>query len=127
MRHRHKKSTQISTGVVKQSLVLRNMLTSLVLHGHVEVTPQKARALKAYADGFFSRLMKRNNTLDAGDARRENIREVKSIIYGEVAGKKVVDELLPKYTANKANSFVADYKAGLRAGDASTKVLITLL
>ncbi len=117
----------MNTGIVKQQTVLRNLLTSLVLHGYVETKPSFARALKAYADGFFSRLMARTQSLSEADARRENIREIKSIIYGEEAGKKVIDELLPRFQSADAQSFVANHKAGMRAGDATTKVIVTLL
>lgn len=126
MRHRHKKSVQMNTGIVKQQTVLRNLLTSLVVAGSIETTPSRARALKAYADGFFSRLVKRSKTLSEADARRENIRDIKSVLFTEEAGKKALDTLLPQFVANDASSYVSNYKAGLRAGDATTKVIVSL-
>lgn len=111
MRHRHKKSVTMNTGIVKKQTVLRNLLTSLVVSGQITTTPSRARALKAYADGFFSRLVKRTKNLSEADARRENIREVKSVIFGEETGKKVMDTLLPAFQATEATSYVANHKA----------------
>jgi len=49
--------------------------------------------------------------LDPKDARRESIRFIKSQIFGEPEGKKVLNILLPKYIeAGNTTSFVADYK-----------------
>lgn len=111
MRHRHKKSVQMNTGIVKQQTVLRNLLTSLVAHGSIETTPSRARALKAFADGFFSRLVKRTKNLTDADARRENIRDVKAVLFTEDAGRKMMDELLPQFVSRDASSYVANYKA----------------
>ena len=116
----------MNTGIVKQQTVLRNLLTSLVTYGSIETTPSRARALKAYADGFFSRLVKRSKTLSDADARRENIRDVKSVLFTEDAGKKVMDSLLPTFVSRETSSYVANHKAGLRPGDATTKVIVTL-
>lgn len=111
MRHRHKKSVLMNTGVIKQQTVLRNLLTSLVVSGSIETTPSRARALKAYADGFFSRLVKRTTTMSEADAHRENIREIKSTLFTDVAGKKVIDSLLPQFISLETTSYVTNHKA----------------
>lgn len=111
MRHRKKKIIQLSTGVQKRSNVVRNLLTSLVVHGQVVTTEKRAKVLKATADKFFSRLMRSYQLYtNEADATRENIRFVKATIYGEGAGKKVMNERLPKYKSAGNGSFVADYK-----------------
>jgi ribosomal protein L17 len=117
----------MNTGTIKQQTVLRNLLTSLVLHGHVETKVSYARALKAYADSFFSRLVRRAVDLSDGDANRENIREIKSLLFGDVAGKKVMNDLLPTYIATPRSSYVSSVKSGVRSGDAATKVTLTLI
>ena len=127
MRHRHKKSVRLETGTQKRGVVTRNLLTSLVKYGQITTTPAKARVLKAEANRFFSSLVKRCKNLSEADALRENIRQVKATIYGEIEGKKVVQEILPAYVADKKQSFVADYKVGYRAGDAATKILVKLI
>lgn len=100
----------------------------MVQYGHVTTTTKRAKVLKSEADSFFSRLIGLSKRYDEQGARREAIRIVKSTIFGEDAGKKVVNELLPKYTSEKrTSSFVADYKIGFNKGDASEKIRITLL
>lgn len=65
---------------------------------------------------------------DEKDVRREAIRIVKSTIFSDAEGKKVVDELLPKYrAAGKKAGFVADYKLGYRMGDGAEKILVRLI
>jgi ribosomal protein L17 len=65
---------------------------------------------------------------DEATARREAIRYVKSLIYTEKEGKKVVDELLPKYVGEKKESgYVMNVKLGPRPGDAAEKILVRLI
>ncbi|MBP6911027.1 hypothetical protein KBC03_05580 [Patescibacteria group bacterium] len=65
---------------------------------------------------------------DEKDVRREAIRIVKSTIFSEAEGKKVVDELMPKYKAEgKKFGYVADYKVGYRKGDGAEKILLRLI
>jgi hypothetical protein len=48
---------------------------------------------------------------DEKDAKRENIRLIKSIIYSEAEGKKLLNDLLPKYVeSGKKSGFVCTYK-----------------
>lgn len=111
MRHRKKRATLLETGPKKKSTVLRNMLTSLVINGSITTTEAKARALKTYADRFFSRLMRNYTTCESEQAaHRENIRLVKATIYGEDTGKKVIRELIPAYKDEKRTSFISTYR-----------------
>lgn len=64
----------------------------------------------------------------AADATRQAINLAKTTLYTEVAGKKAVNELVPKYTmAGKTAGFVADYKTTPRSGDNAMQVLVKLL
>ncbi len=111
MRHRQKRTLELSTGVQKKNLVLRTMLTNLVTHGKMTTTPKRAKVLKAEADSFFSKLLRTYKKFDDEKvSKREVIRIVKSVILTEEAGKKVVTELLPRYLDENKGSFVADYK-----------------
>jgi hypothetical protein len=48
---------------------------------------------------------------DEATANRESIRYVKSLIFTEKEGKKVINELLPKYlTEGKTSGFVMNVK-----------------
>lgn len=106
---------------------MRNALTSLVTYGHITTTAKRARALRAYADHFFSRAGRIAQRYDdAGDVRRELTRYVKKIIFSADAGKKVVNELVPEYAGKKASGFTKQYKLGARKGDASEKIYLEL-
>lgn len=129
MRHRQKRTLELNTGAQKKTLVIRNMLTNLITHGKMTTTPKRAKVLKAEADSFFSKLVRTSNRFtEENDAKREVIRIVKSTLLSEEAGKKTVNDLLPKYKeAQAGSSFVADYKMGVRSGDGAEKVMLKLL
>ena len=128
MRHLNKRVRNISSGAQKTSNVLRNMLTNLVAHGQVVTTQKRAQVLKSVANNFFASLVKLYVTRPQEDARREAIRQIKSTIYTEIDGKKVLDELLPRYVERADHrGFVMDLKLGPRPGDAAEKVLVRLM
>ena len=129
MRHKHNKLLEVQTWVKKRSVFVRGQLTSLVKHGKVTTTCKRAKVLKAEADHFFSRLVGYFDKYEnEKDAQRECIRYVKSMIYGNEDGKKVMNIWLPKYReAGNKSSFVADYKLWFRAGDGAPEVLVKLL
>ena len=53
---------------------------------------------------------------DEKEARREAIRYVTSIIYGEPEGKHIIETLLPKYLKEgRKTGFVASYNLGFRS------------
>ncbi len=129
MRHRQKRTLELHTGAQKKTLVIRNMLTNLITHGKMTTTPKRAKVLKAEADSFFSKLLKTAKRFsEENEAKREVIRIVKSTLMSEEAGKKTVNELLPKYQEMQwGSSFVADYKMGVRSGDGAEKIMLKLL
>jgi large subunit ribosomal protein L17 len=128
MRHKHKRVLELNTWIVKTTTVLRNMLTNLVDNGKMETTIKRSKSLKAFTDHFFARLVRINKTKDAADAKREAIRYVTSVVYTETAGKKIVNELLPRYLDEWVSTwFVTNYKMWFRSGDAAEKVLVKLV
>lgn len=129
MRHQKNRLIEVNTWAKERRVFMRQLLTSLVRSGKVVTTLKRAKVLKSHADAFFSRLIKMTNTYkNEKDAKRECIRYVKAEIYGEEDGKKVINVLLPKYKESGAtSSFVADYKVGLRVGDAAPKIMIKLI
>jgi ribosomal protein L17 len=74
---------------------MRNLLTSLVLHGKVVTTQKRAKALCAEADRFFARLVSWSIQDDADTGKRVVIQSVKNCFFSDEAGKKVVSDLLP--------------------------------
>lgn len=129
MRHQKNKLIELSTGAKERRIFIRQLLSSLIRTGKVVTTPKRAKVLKSEADSFFSKLLQiAKRYADEKDGKRECIRYVKSVIYWEEDGKKVITTLLPKYKeAGNVSSFVADYKVGFRVGDASPKIMLKLL
>lgn len=127
MRHKHKRVLEINSWIHKSRTVLRNMLTSLILHGSITTTAKKSRSLKSFADSFFSRLV-RIQSRNPDAAKRDSIMYIRSVLYSEVAWKKVMSDLLPKFVWAKKNSwFVSNYKLWFRSWDAAEAVLVKLV
>lgn len=128
MRHKLSKMIELDTGTKKRQVFVRQLLTNLIKNGKTTTTPKRAKVLKAEADSFFANLIRISNKLEEKDAKRECIRLIKSTIFGEEEGKKVLNVLLPKYKESGAtSSFVADYKLGYRVGDGVQKIMLKLL
>lgn len=123
-----KRVRNLASGAQKTENRLRNLLTSLVAHNQIVTTQKKAQVIKSTANSFFSRLVRLYSTRDAAEARREAIRLIKATLYTDAEGKKLLDELLPRWIDNEVtNSFIIDVKLGPRAGDAAEQVLVKLM
>ena len=100
----------------------------MVKNGKITTTGKRAKVLKSEANAFFSRLVRLSKTLAPKDAKRECDRFIKSVIYGEAEGKKVMEVYMPRYVAEGAkSSYVVNYKLGFRVGDAAAKILMKLI
>ncbi len=127
MRHKYNKLLQVNTGAKSKSVFMRMQLSSLLRAGKLTTTPKRAKVLKMYTDGFFSTLLNISAKYEEKDATREAIRFVKSVVFGEVEGKKVIETLLPKYKEeNRKSGFTTEFKLGYRVGDASQKIMLKL-
>ena len=125
MQHRKNALLEINTGVKSKWVYIRQMLTNLVKNGKVTTTSKRAAVLKSEADSLISRLISNTKKYSEADARRENIRLIKSIIYSEAEGKKLLNDLLPKYVeSNKKSWFVCTYKLWYRLWDGAEKILV---
>jgi ribosomal protein L17 len=76
----------------------------LVANGQMVTTIKRSRVLKSVADKFFGRLVRLYQNNDEATAKREAIRYVKSLIYTEKEGKKVIQDLLPRFVEQKKTS-----------------------
>lgn len=127
MQHRHNTLLEINTGVKSKWVYIRQMLTNLVRNGKVTTTSKRAAVLKAEADALIGRLISNTKNYSEADAKRENIRLIKSVIYSEAEGKKLLNDLLPKFVeSGKMSGFVCNYKLGYRLGDGAEKILVKL-
>ena len=127
MQHRKNALLEINTGVKSKWVYIRQMLTNLVKNWKVSTTSKRAAVLKAEADALIARLITNTTNYSEADAKRENIRLVKSVIYSEAEGKKLLNDLLPKYVeSGKKSGFVCTYKLWYRLWDGAEKVLVKL-
>lgn len=128
MIHKNKRTVVAKiSSIQKKSLIMRNLLTSFVKNENLTTTTKKAFLLKSMSDKFFSRLVSLYSKLEEKDARREAIRYVKSLIFGNNEWKKVVNELLPRLISSKKNSwFVSSYKLWQRKWDWAEEVLLKI-
>jgi len=127
MQHRKNALLEINTGVKSKWVYIRQMLTNLVKNGKVTTTSKRAAVLKAEADELISRLVTNTEKYEEKDAKRENIRLIKSVIYSEAEWKKLLNDLLPKYVeSGKKSWFVCTYKLWYRLWDGAEKVLVKL-
>ena len=125
MQHRKNALLEINTGVKSKWVYIRQMLTNLIRSGKVATTSKRAAVLKAEADNLISRLISNTKNYSEADAKRENIRLIKSVIYSEAEGKKLLNDLLPKFVeSGKKSGFVCTYKLGYRLGDWAEKILV---
>ena len=127
MRHRAKTTKEYDSWIQKISLLLRNMLTSLVIHGKVVTTSKRSYMLKAYANHFFASLVTIYRNHDEVYARRESIRRTKAILFGKEAWKKFVDSLLPSFVSSSKSSFISDVKLWVRKWDNAEEVLLQIV
>ncbi len=127
MRHKYNKLLQVNTGAKSKSVFMRMQLSNLLRAGKLTTTPKRAKVLKMYTDEFFSTLLNISAKYEEKDATREAIRFVKSVVFGEAEGKKVIETLLPKYKEeNRKSGFTTEFKLGYRVGDASQKIMLKL-
>lgn len=127
MRHKKKRAIQLSAWAQKRSLVIRNLITSLVLHGSIQTTSKRAKALQVFADSFFSKLIRCYDQYEGETIRREVIRRTKDMITVDAAWKKLVNDLLPKRNEEKRSFwFVRTLKIWNRAWDNAQKVLVSV-
>ena len=127
MQHRKNALLEINTGVKSKWVYIRQMLTNLVRNGKVTTTSKRAAVLKAEADALIGRLVSNTKNYSEADAKRENIRLIKSVIYSEAEWKKLLNDLLPKFVeSGKTSGFVCNYKLGYRLGDGAEKILVKL-
>lgn len=127
MRHKNNRVTKLASGAQKYSLLMRNLLTSLVTSGQIITTQKRAKAVCAEADSFFAHLVRWANADDAAAGKRVVIAMLKQTLFTEEAGKKVINDLLPARSQAKKNAgFVTWLKLGPRKWDAAEKMIVRI-
>lgn len=116
MRHQAK-GRQLSRTAEHRRALLRNMATSLVLHGRVDTTVAKAKELRPYAERLIT-LARRGDL----HARRQVARK----LHGRDALARLFVELGPRFAA-RPGGYTRILKLGHRKGDGADMARIELL
>ena len=116
MRHR-KKGRSFSRTAEHRKAMMRNMATSLFLHGRLETTTEKAKELRQYAEPLITKAKR-------GDlhARRLVARQIQDA----GALSKLFAEIGPRY-AERPGGYTRVRLLGHRAGDAAEMAIIELV
>lgn len=101
----------------RDSLV-KNLISGLVLHGRIRTTRSRARAAQARFDRLMSLVQKKD--------KREAIRLMPRYCFTELASRKIIDELKPKYE-KRTSGFTRITPVGLRKGDNASLVQLELI
>ena len=94
--------------------LLRSLVTQLVLHGRIETTEAKAKAVKPLADKMVT-LGKR------GDIHAR--RQAAAFLLQKEAVKKLFDDVAPKYE-DRNGGYTRIIKTAPRSGDAAPMAII---
>lgn len=116
MRHGNK-GRQLSRTSSHREALLRNMATSLFLHGRIQTTVAKAKELRPYAEKLVT-LAKRGDL----HARRLAARKIqdRDVLV------KLFDAIGPRF-AERAGGYTRVLKTGHRQGDGAEMALIELV
>ena len=116
MRHRAK-GRQLSRTAEHRRALLRNLATSLFLHGRIETTEAKAKELRPYAEKLIT--MARRGDLHARRLVAQRLR-------GRDALGKLFGEIGPRFAA-RPGGYTRILKLGHRPGDGADVARIELL
>ena len=116
MRHRNK-GRGLGRTTEHRKAMLRNMATSLFLHGRVETTTEKAKELRRFAEPIITKAKR-------GDmhARRLVARDIQN----PEAAHKLFAEIGPKYAA-RPGGYTRVLHLGHRSGDAAEMSILELV
>ncbi|MCL1851650.1 MAG: 50S ribosomal protein L17 [Peptococcaceae bacterium] len=97
--------------------LLRNIVTSLLMHGKIETTEARAKEINAIAEKMIT-LGKRNDL----PARRQAL----SYLLDEDVVRDLFDRIGPRY-ADRQGGYTRILKIGFRRGDAAQMVVVELV
>jgi large subunit ribosomal protein L17 len=133
MRHRNS-GRRFDMDSTQRKAMFRNMVTSLVLHGSIRTTEERAKELRKYADRLVT-IGKSAPAVDglAGEAlakakaqRVNAIRRAKLWLTDPKAVEALFREVAPRL-ATRPGGYTRVIKAGLRPGDNARMAVIQLV
>jgi large subunit ribosomal protein L17 len=116
MRHQAK-GRQLSRTSEHRRALLRNMATSLILHGRIETTVAKAKELRPYAEKLIT--LARRGDLHARRLVAQKIREREAL-------SRLFTDIGPRFAA-RPGGYIRILKLGHRPGDGAEVARIELL
>ncbi len=116
MNHR-KKGRKFNRTAEHRDALLRNLATSLFLHGRVETTVAKAKELRTFAEPLISKAKR-------GDLHARRL--VQRQITQAQALEKLFGEIGPRY-AERPGGYTRVLHVGHRSGDAADLAIIELV
>lgn len=120
---------ELNTWVQKKSLVVRNLVTSLIKNWQLITTPKRAKVLKSEMDKLIGKLLRKFDLYkDDNDVKREIIRAIKQVVFTKEEWKKLAEELIVRYREEwRKTWFVKNYKLWYRKWDSVEKILVKLV
>lgn len=97
--------------------MLRNLTTSIILHGKISTTEAKAKQVKGITEKMVT-LGKR------GDLHAR--RQVLAYLLDETAVKKLFEEIAPRYS-ERPGGYTRLLKIGMRRGDAAAVAVLEFI
>ncbi|BAS29060.1 50S ribosomal protein L17 [Limnochorda pilosa] len=97
--------------------LLRNQVSALIVHGRIETTEAKAKAIRPLAEHMIH--LGKQGTLHAR-------RQAAAYLLGKEPVQKLFDEVAPRYQ-ERTGGYVRIVKAGVRRGDAAPMSIIELV
>ncbi|MDQ1263541.1 MAG: large subunit ribosomal protein [Campylobacterota bacterium] len=116
MRHRHGYRKLGRTSAHRAAL-LKNLSISLIEHGKIETTVEKAKELRSYIEKLIT-------TAGKGDSNAH--KAVFAALQSKEATKALVNEVAPKYV-DRAGGYTRITRTRIRRGDATTMAFIELV
>ncbi|HBS91840.1 MAG TPA: 50S ribosomal protein L17 [Erysipelotrichaceae bacterium] len=105
--------------------LLRNMATSVIVHGKIETTEKKAMELRSVVDELIT-LAKRGDLHARRQAAKLMFNVVANEETGQLALQKLFDEIGPKYK-DRQGGYTRVLKTNQRRGDAAPMAIIELV
>jgi large subunit ribosomal protein L17 len=116
MRHL-KAGRKLNRSSAHRHALLRNLVTSLIQHEHLQTTDAKAKEMRRWVDRMIT--LGKRNTLHAR-------RQAAAFVRGRAIVKKLFDEIAPRF-ADRPGGYTRITKLGSRHGDAAPMSLIELV
>jgi len=116
MRHRHGYRKLGRTSAHRAAL-LKNLSISLIEHGKIETTVEKAKELRSYVEKLIT-------VAGKGDSNAH--KAVFAALQSKEATKTLVNEVAPKYV-DRPGGYTRITRTRIRRGDATTMAFIELV